>query len=72
MNSRSLLRLKKECEAAMKALTTGQEATIDIDSLCEGVDYSGKISRARFEDLLAIPLVHLKQALQEIASKGSD
>lgn len=59
-NARSMLRLKRECENAMKALATGQEATIDIDSLCEGVDYSSKISRARFEDLLSIPLIHFK------------
>jgi molecular chaperone DnaK (HSP70) len=45
----------------MKALSTGQEATIDIDSLCEGLDYSSKISRARFEDLISVPLLKLRE-----------
>lgn len=70
-SSRSMLRLKRECEQAVKSLSTGQEATIDIDSLCEGADYSCKISRARFEDLLASPLVQLRNMLNEAAAEGS-
>lgn len=69
-NARSMLRLKRECENAMKAMSTGQEATIDLDSLCEGMDYSNKISRARFEDLLAIPLIHFKNLLTATLAKG--
>lgn len=65
-NSRSMLRLRRECESAVKALSTGQEATLDLDSLCEGADYSSKISRARFEDLLAGPLTLLRGLLSEI------
>ncbi len=52
MGSRSLMRLRRECELAIKALATGQEATIDIDSLCEGIDYSSKISRARYYEVV--------------------
>jgi hypothetical protein len=37
----------------------GAEATIDIDSLYEGADYSSKITRARFEDLTSIPLIQV-------------
>jgi molecular chaperone DnaK (HSP70) len=54
-----LCRLRKECEDAMKILSTGAEATIDIDSLYEGVDYSAKVTRARFEDLISIPLIQV-------------
>eukprot|EP01038_Epipyxis_sp_PR26KG_P007272 gene7272-9914_t len=67
-NSKSMVRLKRECEMAMKALSTGTEATIDIDSLCEGIDYSSKISRARFEDLLTIPFLQLKNGINSILS----
>jgi len=49
----------------MKALSTGAEAMIDLDSLCEGVDYSVKISRARFEDLGAIAFAQLKNVVTE-------
>ena len=43
-NTKAMLRLRRESEEAMKHLTTGQECTIDIDALCEGIDYSGKVS----------------------------
>ena len=55
--------LRKECENAMRTLSTGSEAMIDIDSLAEGVDYNGKISKPRFEDLGSIPFIHLKKAV---------
>ena len=70
-NKRSMMRLRRECENAMRTLSTGAEATIDIDSLCEGVDYSSKISRARFEDLLTVPFMHLRNAINALlASSG--
>jgi L1 cell adhesion molecule like protein len=62
-NSRSMMRLRRECEDAIKALSTGTEATIDIDSLCEGIDFSTKVSRARFEDLCTIPFMQLKNTV---------
>jgi heat shock protein 1/8 len=71
--SKSMLRLHRECEHAMKSLSTGAEATIDIDSLCEGMDYSAKLTRARFEDLLTIPFIHLKSCINNVlASAGTD
>lgn len=60
-NRKSMTRLRNQCEEAMKSLSTGSEALIAIDSLCEGVDYQGKISKARFEDLGSIPFIHLKK-----------
>lgn len=70
-NKRSMMRLRRECEIAMRSLSTGAEATIDIDSLCEGVDYSFKLSRARFEDLVTIPFMHLKNGINSLlASAG--
>jgi molecular chaperone DnaK (HSP70) len=69
-NKRSMMRLKRECETAMKSLSTGAEATIDLDSLCEGADYSAKISRARFEDLLSIPIIHFKNLLTSVLTKA--
>lgn len=70
-NSKSMMRLKRECENAMKSLSTGAEATIDIDSLCEGVDYSTKLSRARFEDLLTIPIIQLKNTIASVLTAAS-
>jgi heat shock protein 1/8 len=68
-NNKSVIRLKRECENAMKSLSTGAEATIDIDSLYEGMDYSSKISRARYEDLLTIPIIKMKKMMSELVQK---
>jgi L1 cell adhesion molecule like protein len=67
-NSKSMIRLRRECEVAIKSLSLGTEAAVDIDSLCEGVDYSGKISRARFDDLASIPFVQLKKVIADALS----
>lgn len=64
-NTRAMMRLRRECETAIKSLSTGQEAPVDLDSLCEGVDYSSKLSRARFEDLCATTFVALRLAVEE-------
>lgn len=69
-NNKAVIRLKMECENAMKSLSIGSEAMIDIDSLYEGMDYSSKISRARYEDLLTTPLMQLKMAAKELAESN--
>ncbi len=50
-NNRALRRLRTQCERAKRTLSSSTQATIEIDSLFEGVDYSVSISRARFEEL---------------------
>ncbi|KAK6186190.1 hypothetical protein SNE40_008277 [Patella caerulea] len=50
-NSRALRRLRTSCERAKRTLSSSAEASIEIDSLFEGIDFYTKISRARFEDL---------------------
>merc|ERR1712187_986033 len=50
-NHRAIRRLRTQCERAKRTLSTSTQATIEIDSLFEGVDYSCTLSRARFEEL---------------------
>jgi len=50
-NSRALRRLRTQCERAKRSLSSSTQATIEIDSLFEGIDYSVTLSRARFEEL---------------------
>jgi L1 cell adhesion molecule like protein len=52
-NDRSLRRLRTACERAKCALSSSAKATIDIDSLFDGIDFKTEITRARFEDLCA-------------------
>merc|ERR1712029_840787 len=40
-----------QCERAKRTLSASTQATIEIDSLFEGIDYSCSLSRARFEEL---------------------
>ena len=50
-NPRSMRRLKTACERAKRTLSSSSTASIEIDSLFEGNDYSTTITRARFEML---------------------
>lgn len=50
-NNRALRRLRTACERAKRTLSSSTEASIEIDSLYDGVDYYTKITRARFEEL---------------------
>ena len=50
-NQRAVRRLRTQCERAKRTLSSSTQATIEIDSLFEGIDYSCTLSRARFEEL---------------------
>ncbi len=50
-NKRSMRRLKTSCENLKKTLSSSTQATLEIDSLFEGIDYVSSITRARFEEL---------------------
>jgi len=50
-NHRALRRLRTQCERAKRILSSNTTATIEIDSLAEGIDFSCTLSRAKFEDM---------------------
>ena len=50
-NPRSLRRLRTACERAKRTLSSSANASVEIDSLFDGVDFYTSITRARFEDL---------------------
>lgn len=52
-NARALRRLRTSCERAKRTLSSATQASIEIDSLMDGVDFYTSISRARFEELCA-------------------
>lgn len=52
-NPRAMSRLRSACERAKKTLSTATTATVEIDSLHEGIDFNTTITRARFEELCA-------------------
>lgn len=82
-NPRAVRRLRTACERAKRTLSSSvkrnvlknlilffqTEATLEVDSLFDGIDFLSKISRARFEELCADlfrkTLAPLEQALKD-------
>lgn len=50
-NKKSLRRLRTACERAKRSLSSATTATIECDSLFEGIDFQSSISRAKFENI---------------------
>merc|ERR1711994_502744 len=50
-NKRALRRLRTACERAKRTLSASAQASVEIDSLFEGVDFYTSLTRARFEEL---------------------
>lgn len=50
-NSRALKRLKTSCERVKRSLSSAATATIELDSLYEGIDFASSISRARLDEM---------------------
>jgi heat shock 70kDa protein 1/2/6/8 len=50
-NVRSMRRLKNASENAKRTLSSATQASIELDSLYDGVDFSATITRARFDEL---------------------
>merc|ERR1712202_39422 len=67
-NKRALRRLRTACECAKRTISSSAQASIEIDSLYEGVDFYTSITRARFEelcgDLFRATLDPVEQALK--------
>lgn len=50
-NPRSMRRLRTACERAKRTLSSAAQASVEVDSLFEGIDFYSSITRARFEEL---------------------
>jgi L1 cell adhesion molecule like protein len=50
-SKRSLRRLRTACERAKRTLSSGAQASLEIDSLYDGIDFYTSVTRARFEEL---------------------
>lgn len=52
-NARAVRRLRTACERAKRTLSSATQASVEIDSLFEGIDFYTSVTRARFEELNA-------------------
>nr|AEM65178.1 heat shock protein 70 [Kryptolebias marmoratus] len=50
-NKRALRRLRTACERAKRTLSSSSQASMEVDSLFQGLDFYTSITRARFEEL---------------------
>ena len=68
-NPKALRRLKTACERAKRTLSSSTQASIEIDSLSDGIDFYSRITRPKFEelclDLFRSCLEPVKQALTD-------
>ncbi|XP_045456319.1 heat shock protein 68-like [Melitaea cinxia] len=73
---RALRRLKTAAERAKRLLTSANVAVVQVESLCEGIDYHAKITRAKFErlcsDLFKDTLRYVERALVDAETTKSD
>ena len=65
-NKRSLRRLRTACEKAKRTLSSTASATIELDSLFEGIDFFSSISRARFEELTNHLMKRTMEAVEKV------
>jgi len=54
-NARAQRRLQAACEKAKRALSSGTSASVEVESLAEGIDFNQTITRAKFEELCSAP-----------------
>ncbi|GKB13525.1 putative mediator of RNA polymerase II transcription subunit 37c [Tanacetum coccineum] len=68
-NQKALVRLRVRCERAKRIISTGTQTMIDIDCLFNGVDFSTKFTRAKFEevnmDLFKKCMEHVEMCLRD-------
>nr|KAG5711123.1 hypothetical protein BaRGS_004767 [Batillaria attramentaria] len=64
-NPRALRRLRTACERAKRTLSSSAEASIEINSLYEGIDFYTRITRARFEELCADLFRHTLEPVEQ-------
>ena len=50
-NARSVTRLMVACERAKRTLSSSNQASVEVDSLFEGIDFYSSITRDKFEEI---------------------
>ena len=64
-SARALRRLRTACERAKRTLSSSAEASVEIDSLYDGVDFYARITRARFEELCSDLFRHTLEPVEQ-------
>ncbi|ETO35864.1 heat shock protein 70, partial [Reticulomyxa filosa] len=68
-NKRAMARLQVQCEHAKRMLSSATRASVEVDSLYQGIDFVSSITRDKFEDLC---MHYFRLLLQDGAVSKSD
>ncbi|KAE8147541.1 heat shock protein 70 family [Aspergillus avenaceus] len=69
-NARGLAKLKLEGEAARKTLSLGTNASLSIESLADGIDFSSTINRTRYELLSNKVFAQFTSLIEQVVKKA--
>lgn len=69
-DKRSLAKLKIEAEATKKSLSIGGNASLSVESLADGIDFSSTINRTRYELLASKVLGAFTRLIEEAIRKA--
>jgi len=64
--SKAVRRLARECEFVKSQLSRAPTASVHVDALYEGIDFSASLTRARFESLLGLTIERCIGPVQDI------
>ncbi|XP_061370706.1 heat shock cognate 70 kDa protein-like [Gastrolobium bilobum] len=75
-NPRALRRLRSACERAKRILSFEIETTIEVDAICQGIDFCYSVTRAQFEllniDLFRKCMDTVERCLTDASTDKSD
>jgi len=75
-DKRAMQRLRRASEMAKRALSTQTQTQIEVEALAQGIDFSERITRAKFEelnaDLFKKTLTPVAQVLKDAGMQKSD
>ena len=69
-NHRANMKLRLACEVTKRTLSASNSATCSVESLAEGMDFSGSINRSRFDLLSANVYTALSERIREALEKA--
>ena len=69
-NARAIRRLRTACERAKRNLSSTASTTVEVDSLYEGIDFAGTLTRARYEELCAPFLNKVLDITQKVLAES--
>ncbi|CAJ1343413.1 unnamed protein product, partial [Effrenium voratum] len=63
---RAMGRLRRECERVKRTLSHSLQSQVEVDEICEGLDFSCPMSRARLEELVRSRLQLVAPLLEQV------